>query len=93
MTGSRPPGALTHLASTATRVAAGATAAADRADSLADQERRDVRALLHALGGGPPARLRETEIKAGAAAAAFTEAGAALREAETALQAYAARIL
>jgi hypothetical protein len=92
VTGSRPPGALEHIAAAVTRVADRAGGAADRADALAAQVRGDARTLLLTLGGGPPAGLREAEVRAESSGAALGEAAAALREAATALLAYAARV-
>lgn len=92
MTGSRPPGALEHIAAVVTRVADRACVAADRADALADQVRGDARTLVHTLGGGPPAQLREADVRAESSGAALAAAAAALREATTALRAYAARV-
>jgi hypothetical protein len=92
VTGSHPPGALEHIAAVVTRVADRAGGAADRADALADQVRGDARALMHALGGGPPAQLREADVRAESSGAALAAAAAALREAAAALQAYAARL-
>lgn len=92
MTGSRPPGALEHIAAVVTGVADRAGGVADRADALADQVRGDARTLLNALGGGPPAQLHEADVRAESSGAALAAAAAALRGATAALRAYAARV-
>jgi hypothetical protein len=84
-------GALPDTAVAVSRVAVGAGQAAERAAGIADAVRSEVQGLLLALGGGPPAQLREADVLAASAATALGEAAGALQEAVTALRAFTGR--
>lgn len=87
----RAGGALPGTASVVGEVIAEAESIAGRADGAGLQLHDDVRALLTALGGGPPQDLRRADGLASSAVGAFAEASAALADAVRALHAFSAR--
>ena len=84
-------GALPETATLVGSVAAAADRVADQAAGLAETLTGQSTALLTALGGGPPAGLRESDRLATSASDSLAAAALALRDAASHLRAFAGR--
>ena len=85
------PGALPGTAAVLMQIIAETQRIAGEATGSAERLRDESRALLAALGGGPPDQVREADALASSAVGALGEASGALAEAVAALRTFLAR--